>query len=331
MVNLPMALPESHREPRTEPTADLGMDRSVVVPDFFSAATSLREVFDSRFQRFRADDPDSFVWDYWHVPGQYTYHRTYGDRYFPKPLVRAFLDRLQSWGMETLGCASVTPPWLSYYVDGCVQELHADVPHGPWAYVFSLTRWDDRGFSGGETLLMRPHHMDFWRGFDPSEALETYSLFDEIPACFNQLTVFDARVPHGVRAVSGTRDPLHGRVVLHGWFDYPRLLASEDLQEDKALTRLKLVATTLQRRLEQFDAVTGLLTARVDFGDGGQARSARVLTNTLVSTVGEPEAPGEVITAVLRALSELRLPGGSDGTWAVLPFRLPKATELAGV
>ena len=38
---------------------------------------------------------------------------------------------------------------------------------------------------------------------------------------FNQLTIFDGRIPHGVRQVEGTRDPLLGRLVLHGWFTQP--------------------------------------------------------------------------------------------------------------
>ena len=42
-----------------------------------------------------------------------------------------------------------------------------------------------------------------------------------IPPLFNQLTVFDPRIPHGVRLVEGTHDPLHARVVLHGWFTQP--------------------------------------------------------------------------------------------------------------
>lgn len=44
----------------------------------------------------------------------------------------------------------MTPMWLSYYVDGCEQALHCDNPHGPWAFVLSLTEWDEREFTGGE-------------------------------------------------------------------------------------------------------------------------------------------------------------------------------------
>ena len=39
-------------------------------------------------------------------------------------------EALLTYAREELGCAGVTPVWLSCYVDGCRQELHADVPHG---------------------------------------------------------------------------------------------------------------------------------------------------------------------------------------------------------
>jgi len=39
---------------------------------------------------------------------------------------------------------------------------------------------------------------------------------------FNRLVVFDPRIPHGVREVTGTRDPREGRLVIHGWFVQPR-------------------------------------------------------------------------------------------------------------
>ena len=42
-----------------------------------------------------------------------------------------------------------------------------------------------------------------------------------VPPHFNQLTVFDPRLPHGVRTVEGTRDPRRSRLVLHGWFTQP--------------------------------------------------------------------------------------------------------------
>ena len=51
----------------------------------------------------------------------------------------ALEDALLAYGETHLGCSAITPLWLSCYVHGCRQELHADVPHGPWAFVLSLT------------------------------------------------------------------------------------------------------------------------------------------------------------------------------------------------
>ena len=114
-------------------------------------------------------------------------------------------------------------PSLSYYVDGCVQELHAarGRPARAIGVCLSLTDWEHRGFTGGETMLIRPETLDFWRGFDPDRGLEADDLIERMPSRFNQLTVFDSRIPHGVAHVFGTNDPLDSRVVLHGWFQYP--------------------------------------------------------------------------------------------------------------
>jgi Rps23 Pro-64 3,4-dihydroxylase Tpa1-like proline 4-hydroxylase len=42
-----------------------------------------------------------------------------------------------------------------------------------------------------------------------------------VEPAFNRLTLFDPRLPHGVRAVAGTRDPRRGRLVVTGWFTEP--------------------------------------------------------------------------------------------------------------
>jgi hypothetical protein len=305
----------------TTPT-DSPVRRLCVVPDFFAQAEEMRAVFDERMGRKRSIGKESFVWDYWHIPGQYTYLRTFGDRYFPEPLTTAFLSRLRAWGRDVLGCGSITPPWLSYYVEGCVQELHADVPHGPWAYVFSLTRWDGRGFSGGETELLSSETLEFWRHFSPDAVLEARQLVERVPADFNQLTVFDARIPHAVRAIHGTHDPLDSRVVLHGWFEYPKLRTSDDIRDEKALVSLKVATTQLPGRLQAVDSVSGLVTVRLAFAGDGEVADPRVLSNTLVSTAGDVSAPAEVVERIIDVLRGLRLPGAGEGSWAIVPVRL---------
>lgn len=56
------------------------------------------------------------------------------------------------------------------------QELHADNPHGPWAFVLSLTDWERRRFSGGETAILQPHVLDYWRGFEARRGMELEDL-----------------------------------------------------------------------------------------------------------------------------------------------------------
>jgi hypothetical protein len=181
----------------------------------------LRAVFDAHFDDPRRTHEYRFVWDYWHVPNQYTLLRTPAADYFPKQDFAALERRLRLYAKDELGCAGVTPVWLSCYVEGMRQELHADVPHGPWAFVLSLTHWDERTWTGGETLILKPQTLDYWSNFDADAVVERESLVSLNPPKFNRLLVFDPRLPHGVPVVEGVRDPKQGRLVLHGWFNEP--------------------------------------------------------------------------------------------------------------
>ena len=132
--------------------------------------------------------------------------RTPADHFFPDATYSALIDALQEYGEQQLGCRGISPVWLSYYVDGCRQvlllinrtgigrlltsyshthqprpitkrcmprqELHTDSPHGPLAFVLSLTQWEGRSFNGGETVLFQPHMLDFWAGHDPERGIE---------------------------------------------------------------------------------------------------------------------------------------------------------------
>ncbi len=50
------------------------------------------------------------------------------------------------------------------------------------------------------------------------QSRERDTLTTAVQQHFNQLTVFDPRVPHGVAVVEGVREPTEARIVLHGWF-----------------------------------------------------------------------------------------------------------------
>ena len=50
-----------------------------------------------------------FVWDYWHVPGQYTLLRTPAQDYFPEPLFAKLESALAEYAAAELGCVGMTP------------------------------------------------------------------------------------------------------------------------------------------------------------------------------------------------------------------------------
>ena len=52
------------------------------------SALDLRSTFDERFAEPRQAHADRFCWDYWHVPGQYTLHRTQAASYFSEEQFR---------------------------------------------------------------------------------------------------------------------------------------------------------------------------------------------------------------------------------------------------
>jgi hypothetical protein len=294
-----------------------------VVPDFFAGAKELRSTFDDRFGSPDIASRERFVWDYWHVPNQYTYIRTYAQYYFPNTLYSSLMSRLRSWGRDNLGCGKVTTPWLSYFIDGCRQEFHTDVPHGPWAFVYSLTDWEHRSFKGGETMLLRPACMDFWRDYDPSHPHVAASLIEFVPPHFNQLTVFDPRIPHGVRLVEGIRDPRHSRLVIHGWFREADLIVSDSLGSKISESVFDEALARLEERLKQFDKMAGLLTLRIDLKANGTVEKTTVLSDTLVSTTVDKDQRADVDHAIQDFIGGLSFPPVPDQSWIIIPVRLP--------
>lgn len=256
------------------------MARDVLIVDRFAPeAPKLRGAFDARFANPRSTAGDRFVWDYWHVPGQYTALRTPAWTYFPRSLYAQFHNRLVAWGRETLGCHDISPPWLSLYVEGCRQELHGDLPHGPWAFVFSLTNWRGRAFRGGETLLLRDDVLDFWHDFASVRGVEEGELVRAVEPKFSRLTVFDPRIPHGVRQVTGTHDPREGRLVIHGWFVQPRPFVRGPLPARVLGQRIADLMGSLGAWIGDLP-IAGLFSVAFDVDRGGTVRRVRALSDT---------------------------------------------------
>ena len=276
------------------------VSRSVLIVDRFAPeAHALRSVFDSRFAAPREAHGDRFVWDYWHVPGQYTALRTPAWTYFPRALYARFHNRLVAWGRAHLGCHDISPPWLSLYVEGCRQELHGDLPHGPWAFVFSLTHWRGRMFRGGETLMVRDDVLDFWHDFVSVRAVEHDALIRAVAPQFARLTVFDPRIPHGVRTVTGTHDPREGRLVIHGWFVQPRPFVRGALSVRALSARIAELTDRLGAWLAG-RPIAGLVSFSFDVDRRGHVVAPRVLSDT----TRVPRADERARKALVRRIRE---------------------------
>ncbi len=294
--------------------------RLLVQDSFAPEAKALRAHFDARFSDPRRATADRFVWDLWHVPGQYTALRTPAWEFFPRKLYDAFHQRLAWWGRRTLGCHDVSPPWLSCYVNGCEQRVHGDLPHGPVAWVFSLTKWAQRTFRGGETLIAREEVLDFWRGFVSARAVEEREVFEEVPAKFNRLVTFDPRLPHAVRRVDGSMDPKEGRLVIHGWFVQPRPFIEGPLPEAALAQAIGAVTEAITPALAAGVPLAGLLSVGFSVTPAGEVKGLEVLADTTRSL---PEFEGEkraLLRSVKRSLGGFRFPRRARGSRVTLPL-----------
>ncbi|MEO8559251.1 MAG: 2OG-Fe(II) oxygenase [Rhodospirillales bacterium] len=184
------------------------MSEPIIADEFCPFAAELRAAFDAHFADPYAMNMQAHgVWNYWYVPGKYTYLRSAPSRVLGDDLAQRFLASLRDWALRHTGLVPVSP-LLSLYVVGCHQALHNDAANGRLGFVYSLTNWRERKFDGGETLLLK-------QGEATGPAGRT-ELFDLIEPLFNRLLLFDDCRPHGVATVAGPMDPRQGRVVLHG-------------------------------------------------------------------------------------------------------------------
>lgn len=262
------------------------MSSGVIVKDHFdsdgSMISSLRREFDGRFSNPLKTSADRFVWDYWHVPGQYSLMRTPADAFFSEKLHRELESRILDFGYRELGCRGISPIWLSYYVNGHRQEFHTDAPHGPLAFVLSLTDFENKRFSGGETMLLQDHILSFWKNHGSTHrSIELPDILHLISPNFNRMTVFDPRIPHGVRTVEGVSDPREGRIVLHGWFTEPVAYFEGDIEEDEATGIINTALGPLYQELAKLPEASGILNICMEIHATGAIGTMTILANTL--------------------------------------------------
>jgi len=285
---------------------------------FYSQASKMRNFFVSQFSDPKKTESKRFVWDYWHVPDQYTLMRTPAYHYFPQKMYMDFHKSLVMWGRHNLGCWDISPPWLSYYINGCKQELHSDVPHGPWAFVYSLTPWKNRRFSGGETLILKPDVLSYWRNFGSNQDRELASFIDRVPALMNRLTVFDPRYPHGVTEVRGTQDPLEGRLVIHGWFTEPKTYVEGPLPSKSTEKKLNEAFDRLQEVLAHEELCQGTLSLQMRVRASGSVSKIQFATNTLLNLDGR--VPKSLNQKILRLYGDLKFSSARSTSHMTIPL-----------
>ena len=293
-------------------------------------AEAMRGHVDAHFARPHAQRAETHqIWNYWYVPGLYTYLRTEPERVIPHDLVAGFHDALREWASERLGLAHVSWPVLSLYVDGCGQTIHNDSANGRFGYVYSLTR-DHRQSRGGETLIFKEG--------DPfrsrlSEADAGQGLYDLVPPLFNRLVIFDDRMPHSVQRIEGSMDPLDGRFVLHGHISEESPIVRGPLPPETVHAALGPV---LKASLDAFADTEhlhhGPLTIRIEIAPDGRVADCRVLVDRVARRDGgSPEA---LVARIVGAFSTTRFPRADAVTTAILPILtgglLPLAAERMG-
>lgn len=288
-----------------------------VVDRFFEGAASLRRAFEGAFsERLPPFDPRRFVWERWHVEGQFRQQRAPARLFFAAEPMAAFEARLLSWASVELGLSALGgPPWLSYLIDGDFQGIHRDTPNGVFAFSYGLSSPRGARFRGGETVLARPELLDYWRLGAHAEQVSHTPLFDEIPSRYDRLVVFDSRLPHAVSPVEGPRDARAGRVAIQGWLVPNGCVARGVPEVDE------LAGSVIRRAARACRGTDGLLTLSVAVGRGGAAGRVDVLVDTLVATGGDAAAPERASSALrsLWGLARFPRPRGPGGGRVIVP------------
>ncbi len=290
-------------------------ERFVVVDEFLSDefAQSMRADIDAHFSDPTRHEPATHqVWNYWHVPGSYTYLRTTPEKVIDAGKVTTFVDALSKWSAQNLGLAGITWPYLSLYVPGCLQGLHNDSVNGRLGFVYSLTR-DARRTVGGQTMLV--HDRDLFRTSLDRAAAGT-DLFDLVEPRFNRLTLFDDRIPHAVQRVDGSMDPLEGRFVLHGHISEAGVVVEGALAPNVVQAAIDGAMAGIRRGAG--GAVQGPLVLSIEIAPSGEVVGQRAILDRL-ATSGSADVDA-LRAQVAAAIEQLRFPAAPDQTRANIPI-----------
>lgn len=292
--------------------------RKHVVSNFFAEAEAMRQMLDARFKEPYAN---GISWDYFCDPRLYTYLRTSPKAVFSQDLYERFIHALRQWCMENLGLAPTQAPTLHLMINGCRLALHSDYQNGTWGYVYSLTRWEGRRFSGGETLIFRDEPPSYKKHHVHGE-----DLYDLIPAHFNQLLVFDDRIVHGTPTIEGSMDPLDGRIALVGHIRATSLVVTGNLPWSAARKVVLDSLPHLRERTRSYRDVQGTVAFRLTISASGSVESVIALTENLVTPL-TGYAPSDAVAAakllIQQTVSRLKFPAAEGPSTLIMAVLLP--------
>jgi hypothetical protein len=302
--------------------------RKKVVNDFFPEAESMRAAFDARVRDTYRQDLN---WQYFCAPQMYTYLRTVPAQIFPKPMFGRFMQYLKEWCLENAGLIPTGDPNLHLMINGCTLALHSDFHNGTCAFVYSLTRWDTRKFSGGETLLLKDGQPSYKKHHVHGD-----SLYELVPARFNQLLLFDDRIVHGTQTIEGNMDPLEGRIAMVGHLRPTSPVVTGALDAGAVREVLFSLYQQVQERVAatlDYKDVQGTFSFRLPVAANGSVSAIAPLTDNLVTAESgydacdNVEAVREIIQEELQAL---KFPP-ADGESSIIAALLIPVPDLCSI
>jgi 2OG-Fe(II) oxygenase superfamily len=294
-------------------------DTYLVVDNFMpqADANAMRAAIEAHFANPAQHKPDThMVWNYWYVPGLYTYLRAQPEQVLGRKLARHFFDRLTAWSGANLGLSEATWPCLSLYVAGCRQGQHNDAGNGRFGFVYSLTK-NDRRSEGGETLIWRDDD-DFATRLQQPKAGAGF--YDAVAPQFNRLLVFDDRMPHAVATVEGGMSPIEGRIVLHGHLREAGPIVTGALPPAEVAEIAGAMAADFAAALgPACELFHGLVVLRFVVAPNGNVSALRVVLNRIKRLAGTGPAVDDVIAGLLDRVRELSFPAADAATEVALP------------
>lgn len=309
------------------------METHFILDNFCPELTaSLRAEFDLRIGATVDSFPvpkERFVWDYWNVPDQFTYLRALPQTVISEDLLTQFKSALLTWTFEHLGVLEMRSLSLSAYVEGCQQRPHHDTGHGDWAFLLSLAGPEDVGFQGGETFLSELGSGPTSFGDMDSRAHELD--YQEISPLYGRLTIFDARLPHGVRPVKGTHDLRTARLVLQGFLRADRSHVQGGLSAGALSSMLDEHVERLYGDLELDGAIGGKLVYRLQIAPDGTVSDGRLVVSSLLRFEEASPDTTQFAEEILRTLRSWRFPAADAASVLTLPldFTMEPATVAA--